>query len=242
MKPEIVSVDFGRHNQDLDAAAARLERQGYYRDLSTIIIVPSLGSVPTKVVASWWSLVTPPNQKVLRLFPTGMEVGAAYSSCIEMILANQELAKFKYILTLEADNAPPPDGLMKLLERAEANPHLDCVGGLYWTKGEGGAPQIWGNPNEHPLNFKPMLPKQGELVECCGTGMGFNLFRTEMFKNQKLRKPWFRTVAGNVDGQGVKMYTQDLWFWEDARKNGHRCAIDCGVLVGHYDTVNDVMW
>lgn len=36
--------------------------------------------------------------------------------------------------------------------------------------------------------------------------------------------------------------TQDLYAWGDFRKNGYRCAIDCGVLVGHYDVQNDVTW
>jgi hypothetical protein len=29
--------------------------------------------------------------------------------------------------------------------------------------------------------------------------------------------------------------TQDLYFWGDAKKYGYRCAIDCDVMVGHYD-------
>jgi predicted lipoprotein with Yx(FWY)xxD motif len=35
---------------------------------------------------------------------------------------------------------------------------------------------------------------------------------------------------------------QDLYFWNDARKYGHRCAIDCSVLVGHYDSTTDITW
>lgn len=242
MQPQIISADFGgKHNADMAGSMSRLEKAGYYRDLSTVIVIPSLGSVPTRIVASWWSLMTAPNQKVVRLFPTAMEVGAAYTAAVEMILGNPELAKFKYMLTMEHDNAPPADGLLKLLEQMEAHPEYDCIGGLYWTKGEGGVPQIWGNPME-PLNFKPMMPKPGELVECCGTGMGFNLFRLSMFTDQRIPKPWFRTVAEMVPGKGAAMYTQDLSFWEAARKHGHRCAIDCSVLVGHLDPVADVMW
>jgi hypothetical protein len=60
--------------------------------------------------------------------------------------------------------------------------------------------------------------------------MGFNLWRLSMFKDSRLAKPWFRTVKGK-DGVG----TQDLTFWSDARKYGYRCAVDCSVLVGHYD-------
>lgn len=239
MNPQIISsYEGGKHNEDLTRTISRLEREGAYRDLSTVVIVPALGTVPTKVAAAWWNLIFPPNQKVVKIFATGMEVGAAYSQTLEMILAHDEISKFKYILTLEHDNIPPPDGVLKLLERMEANPQFSCIGGLYFTKGEGGVAQIWGNPNEVPLNFKPQLPVINELVECCGTGMGFNLWKMDTFRDKRLRKPWFKTEASQEKG----MFSQDLYFWMDARKYGHRCAIDCSVLVGHYDSTTDITW
>ena len=65
-----------------------------------------------------------------------------------------------------------------------------------------------------------------------------------MFKDEKLKNPWFETFNGK-DGKGVG--TQDLTFWTDARKYGYRCAIDCAVKVGHYDHKGDfgpaeMMW
>jgi hypothetical protein len=75
-------------------------------------------------------------------------------------------------------------------------------------------------------------------VECYGTGMGFNLWRTDMFRDPKLRRPWFRTLASAEEGIG----TQDLYFWGDARKYGYRAAVDCSVLVGHFDHATDVCW
>ena len=63
MKPQIIAAfDAGAHNADLQAADARLDKSGSYKDLSTVIIVPAKESVPTKAVASWWNLMTPPNQ------------------------------------------------------------------------------------------------------------------------------------------------------------------------------------
>lgn len=243
----IVGYDAGVNNTNLALSMARLDREHMYKDLSTIIILPLLNQVEGKAAVSWLNLMKPPNQKCITLTPEELEVGAAYSITIEQILANPELAKFKYILTMEADNVVPPDGLMKLLHRMEDHPEYDCIGGLYWTKGgnlngegnwEGaGVPQIWGDPKLSELNFKPMPPVPNELVECCGTGQGFNLFRLDMFKDEKLRKPWFKTTASTTEG----CFSQDLYFWSDARKFGHRCAIDCGVLVGHVDK-NGFVW
>jgi hypothetical protein len=169
----------------------------------------------------------------------GMEVGEAYSQSIEAILSHPDLSQWEYILTMEHDNMPPPDGLVKLMAQMDKHPEYHCIGGLYWTKGPEGVAQLWGDPADPVLNFRPQVPRAGQLQEVCGTGMGFNLFRLSMFKDKKLRRPWFRTLTG-IEGTG--MGTQDLYFWGDARKYGYRCAIDNNVLVGHYDFANDIVW
>jgi hypothetical protein len=166
-----------------------------------------------------------------------MEVGAAYSEAIQGIIDHPELSKWEYILTLEHDNMPPPDGVLKLLKRMEDHPEYDWISALYYTKGEGGVAQIWGDPKDPVLNFRPQPPAPGQLIECCGTGMGFALWRIKMFKDKKLRAPWFKTIA---DETGIG--TQDLYFAADARKYGYRCAVDCAVLVGHYEASTGTNW
>lgn len=237
MKPQLVGLESGIHNNNLDVSGKRILEGGSWKKQRVIVILPAGASIPTKVALSHWSLIFPPNQAVYRMLALGMEVGEAYSTTIEQILAHPDLSQWEYILTIEHDNAPPTDGVIKLIKDLEDHPEYACVGGLYWTKGEGGVPQIWGDPNDPVLNFRPQVPIPGALQECCGTGMGFNLWRTSMFKDERLRKPWFKTIAGS-EGVG----TQDLYFWADARKYGYRCAIDNSVLVGHYDQANDMMW
>jgi hypothetical protein len=168
----------------------------------------------------------------------GMEVGNAYSDAVAWIVAHPELSEWEFILTMEHDNLPPTDGLLKLIEAMDKHPELSCIGGLYWTKGEGGVPQIWGDPKDPLVNFRPQPPRAGEVQECCGTGMGFNLWRIAMFKDARLQKPLFRTKASADEGVG----TQDLSFWSEARKYGYRCAVDTRVLVGHYDDKADFVW
>lgn len=214
----------------MDETIKRLEYTGAYKDLSTIIMMPAFGEMPTKCAWAQFNLIKPPNGKIYPMLAMGFEVGEAFSQTITNILAHPDLSKFKYLLTMEHDNTPPPDGLVKLLARMEAHPEFSCIGGLYFTKGPDGQPQIWGDPKDAVLNFRPQKPVAGELVECCGTGMGFNLWRLDMFRDGRLRQPWFKTQC---DANGVG--TQDLYFWGDARKYGYRCAIDCDVLVGHYD-------
>lgn len=233
----IVGYDPGFHNQS-DGTLRRLMSEGAYKDLSTIILIPALNTVAAKAANSWMNMIKPPNQSCPTLMILNMEVGNAYTSAIEMILGNPSLAKHKYILTIEADNTVPPDGLVKLLEKMEQHPEYACIGGLYYTKGHGGQPQIWGDPTDPVLNFRPQVPRPGHLQECTGTGMGFNLFRMDVFKDERLRKPWFKTTSSSSEG----CQTQDLFFWSDARKHGYRCAIDTTILVGHVDMNSGFVW
>jgi hypothetical protein len=224
-------ITSGHHNADLAKSTLRVIEGGTWKRQRTIVIMPAADTIPTKVALSHWSLAFPPNQPVHRMLAMGCEVGEAYSTAIQEIL-NSQLADWEYLLTIEHDNMPPSDGVVKLIHQMEKHPEYSCIGGLYWCKGEGGCPHIWGDPRDSQLNFRPQPPRPGELVECCGTSMGFNLWRLNMFRDERLRKPWFKTLDGS-EGQGIG--TQDLFFWSDARKYGYRCAVDCSVLVGHHD-------
>jgi hypothetical protein len=238
MQPQIVTIDIGRHNADLEVARGRLEKSKTYQDLSTVIVCPTRGNIHAKVVQSWMGLMRPMNQKVIGpLFAIGMEVGEAYNQMVSMILNNPDLSTWKYMLTIEEDNMPPPDGLLKLYESMD---RFDVVGGLYWTKGEGGQPMIYGDPKVMPKSFMPQMPQIDTVQEANGLGMGFNLFKIEMFK--KMPGPWFKTMQEYTPGVGAKIMTQDLYFYEEAAKLGFRFACDNRVKVGHYDFASDIIW
>ena len=236
---EINSDLAGRHNVALEASQDRLQRAKSYRDLSTICVIPTRGMIHARVVQSWMSLMSPKNQKFMRLFITGMEVGAAYNSAVEQILAHPELGQWKYLLTIEEDNLPPPDGLLKLYESID---DFDVVGGLYWTKGEGGQPMIYGDPAVMPRNFVPQVPLTEQVQQANGLGMGFNLFRLEMFRDPKLPKPWFKTMQEFQYGVGASAMTQDLYFYQNAATAGYRFACDTRVRVGHFDAATGIAW
>lgn len=237
-EPQILMPDMKGYHNSNPGTNARLDKSRSYQDLSTIIIAPIVGDLSPVVVQSWMGLIKPMNQKVIGpIFAQGFEVGHAYNECIKNILLNPELSKWKYILTIEHDNLPPPDGLIRLYEDME---EYDVVGGLYWTKGEEGQPMIYGDPNVLPMNFTPQRPIPDSVQRANGLGMGFNLFKLDIFK--KLPYPWFRTLNDFVPGQGVKMYTQDLYFYENAGKAGYKFACDTRVKVGHYDKTTNIIW
>jgi hypothetical protein len=241
MKPEIIlPYQPGTQNSDLRAASSRLTTSKSYKDLSTVILTPTRGgrSLCPRFVSAIAGLMRPMNQQVFGpVFLSGMEVGHAFNSGIEMIMNNPSLSKFKYILTVEDDNIPPPDGLLKLYESIG---DFDAVGGLYWTKGESGQPMIYGAPNQSPMNFIPQQVVDNSVQQCNGLGMGFTLFKTDVFR--KLEKPWFETKQSWDPNSGVKCYTQDLWAFERMAKAGMRVACDTRVKVGHLDIEQDHLW
>jgi hypothetical protein len=168
----------GIHNSKLEESTLRILEGGSWKKQDTVILLPAAKMVPMKAALSWMNLMTPPNQSCPKIAMLGMEVGDAYSQAIQQVLDHPQLSTHRFILTLEHDKRPPRDGLLKLLAQMEAHPEFACIGGLYWTKGPGGVPQIWGDPKDPIVNFRPQPPDhKGGLVECCGTGMGFNLWR-----------------------------------------------------------------
>jgi hypothetical protein len=226
--PQIVSYDYGAHNTAL--ARGQHTHGNTWKKARVIMIIPAAALIPAKVYLAHRSLIFPPNQGMFPMLVTGCEVGDAYSRAIEAVLAHPDLSQWEYVLTIEHDNIPPPDGVLKLIRRMEDNPQFACIGGLYWCKGPGGCVHQWGDRSDPVMNFRPVPPRPGQLVETWGTSMGFNLWRLSMFKDARLPRPLFQTKAG-PGGVG----TQDLAFWAEAQKLGYRCAVDNDCLVGHYD-------
>ena len=209
------------------------KKMGLYRNLNTVCVIPTRGKMLTKVALNWMNMAAGFNSGFVRVMIEACEVGAAYNYALSMILNNPGLVNFKYMLTLEEDNTVPPDGLLRLLEGIQ---EYDAVSGLYWTKGVSGVPQIWGDPNTE--TFVPQPPLINTLQRCNGTGMGFVLWRLEMFRDPGfVQGEWFKTAMEVSEGGPC---TQDLYFWARAKKLGYRCAVDTRVKVGHVDENGDI--
>lgn len=239
-EPRIIAENtVGKHNDDLKVSVENVERSKMYEDLSTIIICPTRGLFPTRVVQSWMKLIKPMNQVVAGpIFAESMKVDDAYNALIKYILKNPYLSKFKYILTVEEDNLPPADGLLKLYESMDK---YDVVGGLYWSKADENAfPMLFGDPDSKDFDSKPLVPKPGEVQPAAALGMGFNLFKLDMFRN--IEEPWFKTVQEADPVYGVSNLTQDFYFYRKASEAGYKFACDNRVLVGHYDQKKDIIY
>ena len=143
-----------------------------YKDASTVVIIPTRSiaaevekkrrakkeghvfdekdievfGIDQRVISAWRGMLSPMNQQRAELFASGHEVGQAYNDMIAQVLAHPQLKKFKYVLTLEDDNIPPPDAHIRLLEIIEQF-KFDAVSGIYFTKGEINMPMAYGDPS-----------------------------------------------------------------------------------------------
>ena len=207
------------------------------------------GLHPVFVDAYYKRLMKPMNVPFLEMLIIGYEVGDAYTKAIEQILVNPQLADFKYILTVEYDNIVPylPNtlGPLQLLYK-DMDKGFDVVGGLYWTKGSPSLPLLYGDPKEKrgaPAGYFKVRNdwKPDELVECNGMGMGFTLFKMDIFKDKRIKKPWFRSVSEHTV-KGPAQYTQDLYFFEKIRNLNYRVAVDTRIKVGHMDLHTGVIY
>ncbi len=217
-----------------------------YHDNSTVVVIPTRGMIHHRVVSAWQQLMAPMNQKRHMMFAVGHEVGRAYDAMISNILAHPDLSKWKYILTLEDDNLPPPDAHIRLLESIEWG-KFDVMAGLYWTKGEYNMPMAYGDPEKFratgELEFTPRDVREavtrGNIMPVNGVAQGCTLYRMDLFR--QIPPPWFVTVC-DLTPTGPAGMTQDLHFSRLAVMAGKRLGVDLRVKVGHLDTNSDVVY
>ncbi len=255
-----------RDTVDLDTFARTLERLGEqrgeeglgfqratliqgntFRDQSTVVIMPTrTRQIDYQVCSALYGMIGPMNQPRQIMFCHGDEVGIAYDRLIQAILDHPIMGKWRYIMTIEADNLVPPDAHKRLLETIEAGLY-DGVSGLYFTKGEINMPMAYGDPAKleatGQLEFMPRdvaaAVAAGQVMPVNGIAMGCALWRLQLFRD--IPKPWFVTVDDVVGGKAMG-FTQDLWFCKEARRAGRRFAVDCRVKVGHMDLATGTVY
>ena len=83
-----------------------------------------------------------------------------------------------------------------------------AVGGRYWRKGEDGQPMIFGKPDA-TLDFAPQVPVPDTVQGCNGLAMGLTLFDLDVFRDERVPRPWFRTLQRPWPEYGPFGYIHD---------------------------------
>jgi hypothetical protein len=197
------------------------------------------------VVEGWKRMIKPMNVPIYDMVISGHEVGEAYNEAITQLLTNDGLKGYNYVLFCEDDILIPfmPDSFGPMIELYKHLDKYDVASGLYWTKGEPSLPLIYGDGDiNHPVPFRINTNwKPGDVVEVNGCGMGFALMKRSIFEDPKLEKPFFKSV-NEIEGNFVKGYTQDLFFYEKIKKLGYKICVDTGIRLGHLDVATDTVY
>ena len=91
----IIGGDIGVHNKKPTKTRKRIKDGKGYRDLSTVMVCPTRGVIPARVVQSMMDMVPMMNQAFIRMFIETMEVAAAYNTAVETILNHPALAELQ---------------------------------------------------------------------------------------------------------------------------------------------------
>lgn len=249
MQPAIITPwDFhGQHGKRIEETENK-NIAIQYQDLSVVAVVPTRSAAygpSVKWLSAMAALIKPLNQKFTGpVFVTGYEVGRAYNEAIKAIREHKDLKSYRYMLAWEDDVIPQPDALIELLAVATET-QAEIVGGLYWAKGEGGWPMIYGDAEDPAINFRTIHPTQDRIKWCYGTGMGFTLFRMDQFERffPDMDDNWFVTEQKwDRQGEKIKQSTQDLRYMEELVMRGGKICVAQQAKAGHYDAKEDVLW
>ncbi len=166
----------------------------FARQRIAVVMPMSSDTQNAQVFLAQQSLIFPMNEPHCRKRMFGRDPGEAYSTAIDGILRHPEMIEWEYLLTMEEDILPGGYDLLRLCGQMQQHPQLSAVAGV---------------------DFRPREPDpEAGLVECFEVNMGFTLFRLSMFRDGRLRRPWF---------------SKEHEFWSDAHRYGYRCAIDRGM-------------
>lgn len=239
----------GFHNTNWDRTYDRLIKGHSYKGLGAVMVTPvrKSGTLRRRFVEARDNIIKPPNHPFASWLVEGFEVGEAFNRAIWAVLQNPALMTWNegrgpFLFTVEDDNIVPPDALVKLLADMHSSPFA-AVSGLYFTKGEGGVSQCWGNPKEFPVNYAPQIPIPDTLQEVRGIGMGCAVWDIQQFLDPRNRQGvyadgcpiWFKTWSDMTEA-GPRVGTQDLSYSAMAQALGYRFAVNTSVRVGHMDS------
>jgi hypothetical protein len=253
-------------------SALKTSADDSFRDRSVVTLYATRGMVPIEAAIAWMRISYPMNEKRSFIHRKKQEVASAYNWMVEACInPKSTVTSYKYLLTLEEDNIPPHDGLLKLFQTISTCPDcqkpvglryneaddsfvedgpwecpdghrgFDGVGGLYFTKAEPSFPMAFGNPKKEG-DWRPRSVSRA--VES-GSVLEVNGIAQGF---SLFRADLFRGVSKPwfktiSRGDDSKSFTQDLWFCRKAKEEaGARFGVDCSVKVGHIDPATGVIW
>ena len=237
---------------DKDVQLKDMEVEGHERPYIMFVIL-TLGMVPIEFLIAFGRMQMPMNGRITSHICKNLEVGKARDKVVEYVLAMKEVDRPKYLFFLGDDMIPPWDGCMKLHEEMESG-KWDVLTGLYFWKGEPPTPVAW----RHNIRGRLMPQrdyKLGETIWVDMLGFDFTFIRTSFLQRMKdeVGPPYFKTGPSQkksmpgfpktgIEGEGIVLHTEDVWFCDLARKLKGAMGLHTGIRVGHFDIKSGMIY
>lgn len=176
-----------------------------------LIFTPTKGTVRMEWVSARYGQIIPTNWSHVELFqyispyiPIGYQIADAQNLMAKVVVKQN----YDWILYIEDDNLPPPDGFIKMNKYVNEG-KIPVVSGLYFTKSNPSEPVLYrGRGNSYFRDWK-----MGDKVWVDGMPFGFRLEHASLIKTAWKESPEYRIgdyVTRRVfDSPGEMWYDQD---------------------------------
>ena len=199
--------------------------------LKVMIAIPAIQDPTWFFTMAMNAIAYPPNYTKTTQICWGREIGEARNHMVHNALNGG----FEYILFLDDDVFPPPDIFIKLLSH-----QTDIASALYCTKCEPSYPLIFEDEGNGCFTDWEL----GDVIKTWGCGLGATLINTRIFKEGKIKEPWFKTTKleaiGDPQGGGWhwRSGTEDLFFYTKVYDAGYELLVDTSIQCYHYDRLS----
>jgi SAM-dependent methyltransferase len=129
------------------------------------------------------------------------------------------------------DTIPPPHGFVQLLQKMQRHPDKKIVTGVYFSRSFPPQPMLWRGWMDGSYYDWHV----GEFFEVDWAGCDCLMIDVDVFRN--MPKPWFSQdyVFGPNQKTPPALATEDIYFYEKARKYGYAAWCDASVQCVHQD-------
>jgi predicted SAM-dependent methyltransferase len=201
--------------------------------VAIVVGIPTFGMVSHYFSQARQSQQFPLVSSSIDYYVKGKPIADARNEIVEWAIKTDA----DYVYWLDDDVIAPPDSFLKLWRHQK-----DIINGVYWSKSNPPMPLLFRGHLEMPyLNWHV-----GDLIEIDAAGNGLTLVKTKVYKDiiEKVGGPCYSTEYGSFPGAQVSPLnnTEDLYFYDKARKAGYKIWADTSVQALHYEKNSDVMY
>ncbi len=188
-----------------------------YSKINLVLGIPSMGSCDWRFASCLRTLDLPFNTNMVWVVRTMID--SARNMLVENAL---KIPDATHLLMIDDDHVFSPDLVKRMLDH-----NVDVIGALAFKRNDDFQPCCYrkGEDNHH----YPMLPSVFQEVDVIGTGA--MLFKLDIFKDNKLKFPWFET--GYDKETPPNHWSVDFNFCIKAKEAGYKIWCDPTIEIGH---------